>query len=250
MRTRMLAAVMLLWTVIGGVARADDLLVFAAASLTDAMNELGKTWEGQSHGHVTFSFGASNDLARQIKAGAPADVFFSADVEQVAGLERDGLVDASARRELLSNVLAVIVPSDAKKAPAKPADLAEVQRVSLANPDGVPAGRYARAWLQSQQLWDRLAERVVPAPDVRGALAAVASGNVDAGIVYRTDAAISPKVRVAFLVPRAEGPSIVYALAPLKRAKHADAKAFVEFLASPAARAVYERLGFVVLPAH
>lgn len=231
-----------------GRAVAADLLVFAAASLTDAMTELGTAWAAQSPTTVAFSFGASNDLARQIRAGAPADVFFSADVEQMAGLERDGLVDPAARRDLLSNLLVVIVPADSTATITGVAALADVERLSLANPDGVPAGRYARAWLQSQGVWDRVAPHVVPAADVRAALAAVASGNVDAGIVYATDAAISPKVRVAFEVPRAQGPQIVYALAPLQASKHPEAAAFATFLAGPTATAVYERLGFLVLP--
>ncbi|HEV7732873.1 MAG TPA: molybdate ABC transporter substrate-binding protein [Candidatus Binatia bacterium] len=231
-----------------GRAAADDLLVFAAASLTDAMTELGKTWAAQSPTKVAFSFGSSNDLARQTRAGAPADVFFSADVEQVAALERDGLIDPATRRDLLSNLLVVVVPIDSKATITSAADLAGVERLSLGNPDGVPAGRYARAWLQSQGVWDRIAPHVVPAVDVRAALAAVASGNVEAGIVYKTDAAISPKVRVAFEVPRAQGPAIVYALAPLKASKNPEAAAFARFLAGPTATPVYERLGFVVLP--
>ncbi len=231
-----------------GRAAANDLLVFAAASLTDALTELGTAWAAQSPAKVAFSFGASNDLARQIRAGAPADVFFSADVEQIAALERDGLVDPATRRDLLSNVLVVIVPIGSTATIANAADLAGVERLSLANPDGVPAGRYARAWLQSQGVWDRMAPHVVPAVDVRAALAAVASGNVEAGVVYKTDAAISPKVRVAFEVPRAQGPSIVYALAPLRASRNPEAAAFARFLAGPTATPVYERLGFVVLP--
>lgn len=244
---RLLLAFLITLSLVGRAA-ADDLLVFAAASLTDAMTELGKVWAAQSPTKVSFSFGASNDLARQIRAGAPADVFFSADVEQVAALERDGLVDPSTRRDLLSNALVVIVPVESKATITGAADLAGVERLSLANPDGVPAGRYARAWLQSQGVWDRVAPHVVPAVDVRAALAAVASGNIEAGIVYKTDAAMSPKVRVAFEVPRAQGPSIVYALAPLKASKNPEAAAFATFLTGPTATPVYERLGFVVLP--
>jgi molybdate transport system substrate-binding protein len=228
------------------IAAAEELLVFAAASLTDALTEIAT-------GHqppVTFSFGSSNDLARQIRAGAPADVFFSADVEQVAALEKDGLIVPSTRRDLLSNTLVVIVPKDSTLTIASAADLANVAKLSLANPDGVPAGKYARAWLPSKGVWDEVADKVVPASDVRGALAAVASGNIDAGIVYRTDAAISKDVKIAYEVPKPEGPSIVYALAAVKASKQPEAAAkLAAQLAAPAAATVSERFGFSVLPA-
>lgn len=237
----MLVVALLSTTAVG----ADELLVFGAASLTDALKDVGRAYPTP----VAFSFGSSNDLARQIRAGAPADVFFSADVEQIAGLEKDGLIVPSTRRDVLSNVLVVIVPKDSTLAIASAADLVKVPRLSLANPDGVPAGKYARAWLQAKGVWDEIAPKVVPAADVRGALAGVASGNLEAGIVYRTDAAISKDVKIAYEVPRTEGPSIVYALAAVTASKQPDAAAkLAAHLTGPEAMKVYERFGFMPLP--
>jgi len=230
-------------------ARGEELLVFSAASLTDALTELGAAFERRGGDRVLFSFGASSDLARQIEAGAAADVFFSADAARMDAVERAGLVDSTERRDLLSNVLVVIVPHDAKTAIATPEDLSTLARLALANPEAVPAGVYARTWLQSLGLWERLKDKVVPTVDVRAALAAVEGAHADAGIAYATDAAVSKRVRVAYRVPRAQGPPIVYVLAPLKASKKAAARAFVRFLASPAAAPTWKRFGFLVLPA-
>jgi len=229
-------------------ARAAELLAFAAASLTDAMTELGKAFEQRSGDPVRFSFGASSDLARQIQAGAPADVFFSADAARMDQLEQAGLVDKADRRDVLSNDLVVIVPADAKTTITGPADLTKLEHLVLANPDSVPAGVYARTWLQSLGFWDRVKDKVVPTVDVRAALAAVDAGHAEAGIVYATDAAITKGVRVAYRVPREQAPPIVYVLAPLNASKNPAARELVRFLASPDAAATYRRLGFIVLP--
>jgi molybdate transport system substrate-binding protein len=229
-------------------ARAEEVLVFAAASLTDVLRELGGSFETRTGDHVTFSFGASSDLARQIRAGAPADAFFSADVAQMDQVERAGLVDAGERRDVLSNALVVVVPAAAKTTIAEPADLATLRTLALANPESVPAGVYARTWLQSLGLWDRVKEKVVPALDVRAALAAVQSEHADAAIVYATDAALSRDTRVAYRVPRESGPKIVYVLAPVKASARTATRAFTRFLSSPEAAPAYERFGFVVLP--
>jgi len=229
-------------------ARAAELLAFAAASLTDAMTELGKAFEQRSGDPVRFSFGASSDLARQIQAGAPADVFFSADAARMDQLEQAGLVDKADRRDVLSNDLVVIVPADAKTTITGPADLTKLEHLALANPDSVPAGVYARTWLQSLGFWDRVKDQVVPTVDVRAALAAVDAGHAEAGIVYATDAAITKGVRVAYRVPREQAPPIVYVLAPLNTSKNPAARELVRFLASPDAAATYRRLGFIVLP--
>lgn len=229
-------------------ARAEDVLIFAAASLTDVLKELGGSFETRTGDHVTFSFGASSDLARQIEAGAPADVLFSADVAQMNRVEQAGLVDPGERREVLSNSLVVVVPREAKTAVAAPADLAELGTLALANPEAVPAGVYARTWLQSLGLWERVKDKVVPTLDVRAALAAVRSEHADAAIVYATDAAISPETRVAYRVPRESGPRILYVLAPMKASTKRATHALTRFLSSPEAAPVYERFGFVVLP--
>ncbi len=165
------------------------------------------------------------------------------DEVQAAGLVRPG-----DRVDLLSNRLVVVVPSGATTALPAPEDLARVRRLALGDPQAVPAGIYARQWLEKRGLWERLRDRVVPTLDVRAALAAVESGNADAGIVYETDAAISKRVRVALEVPEAEAPRIVYPAALLATAKGAPPRAFFESLRSPEARAVFERLGFEFLP--
>jgi molybdate transport system substrate-binding protein len=197
---------------------------------------------------VVLNFAGSSDLARQIRAGAPADVFFSADREQVDTLVRAGLVRAEDAVDVLSNVLVVVVPATAGPvAVVAPADLLRLRRVALADPEAVPAGVYARKWLDSRGLWKGLRDRVVPTLDVRAALAAVASEGAQAAIVYRTDAALSPRVRVAFEVPQDAGPRIVYCLAPLGSSRTAAAGELVRFLLSPRARVVYRRLGFLVV---
>jgi molybdate transport system substrate-binding protein len=227
-------------------ARAEDLVVFAAASLTDALREAGRAWEAQADGRVTFNFAGSSTLARQIVAGAPADVFFSADRAQMETVERAGMVAPGAAVDVLSNVLVIVVPRDGA-AVAAPGDLRRVHRLALADPEAVPAGVYARRWLESEGLWSAVREHVVPTLDVRAALAAVEAGHADAGIVYRTDAAGASRVRIAFEVPRAEGPPIVYTLAPLAHPAHAGAERLAHWLGSPPARAIYARHGFLPL---
>lgn len=231
-------------------ARAGELDVFAAASLTDALGEIGREWERAAGLRVAFNFAGSNDLARQIRAGAPADVFVSADSAQMDALEQAGLVLAARRVDLLSNLLVVVVPQDADWRPASASELRRARRLALADPEAVPAGIYARRWLERLGLWAELRERVVPALDVRAALAAVEAGHAEAGVVYRTDAALARRVTVALTVPRAEGPQITYVAAPLVGSKHADAAAaFVRHLRSARAARVFERHGFLVLAA-
>jgi molybdate transport system substrate-binding protein len=228
-------------------AAGDEVVVFAAASLADALEEIGKAFKAQTGHHVALSFGGSNDLARQIRAGAPAEVFVSASVERMDEAERAGLVRAGDRFDLLSNRLVVVVPAAAATAAMSAEDLLGVRRLALGDPEAVPAGIYARQWLEKRGLWERVRGRVVPTLDVRAALAAVESGNAAAGIVYRTDAAISKRVRVVLEVPAAEAPRIVYPAALLTTSRGPAARAFFEHLRSPGARAVFERLGFGVL---
>jgi molybdate transport system substrate-binding protein len=229
------------------LASAEEVNLFAASSLTDALQEVAEGFEKATGHKVVFNLAGSNDLARQIKAGAPADVFFSADKAQMDGLETAGLVRAGDRRDVLSNVLVVVVPKDAPARVAGPRDLRAVTRLALADPQGVPAGVYARTWLESIGLWKELAGKVVPTLNVRAALAVVESENAEAGIVYRTDAALSKRVRVAFEVPRDQGPAIVYPMAPLAASTKAATTALVTHLISEPARAAYGRFGFVVL---
>jgi len=218
------------------------LLVFAAASLTESLQEIGKAYEAKTGTPVTFSFGASSDLARQISAGAPADVFFSADTAKMDGLEKGGFVRKEARREFLSNQLAVVVPLSSTAKVAGPRDLLQFRKLALADPQGVPAGVYTRHWLESAGLWKEIEPRVVPTLDVRAALAAVETEAAPAGVVYSTDARVSRKVKAIFETPT--DPPILYSAAIVARSSHPAAKGFVEFLQTPEPIAVFGRAGF------
>ncbi len=226
---------------------ADELSVFAAASLADALEEIAPAFIADTGHRPVFNLAGSNDLARQIAAGAPADVFFSADAAQMDLVEKAGRVRAVDRVELLSNTLAIVVPADSTLAVGQPSDLLAARRLALADPEAVPAGVYARAWLESQGLWVRLAPRVIPTLNVRAALHAVESGNADVAIVYRTDARLSRRARLAYNVPREQGPRIVYVVAPLADSpRTGSAAAFVRQLRSPESARVFERHGFLV----
>jgi len=234
-------------------AGAPELRVAAAASTRDALLALEQLYEEATGVELVLQLGSSGTLARQIVAAASADVFLSADEREMDRVDAAGLLADGSRRALLSNQLVVIVPADAPALDG-PFDAhrlagAHLRRLALADPAGVPAGRYARAWLEGQGLWAAVEARVLPAVDVRAALAAVEAGAAEAGIVYRTDAARSGRVRIVHVVPAAEGPAITYPAAALAGPREARARAFVDFLGSPAARAVFEAQGFRVLPA-
>ena len=227
---------------------AAELKIFAAASLSDALPQIARAYEGAGGDKLVFNLGASSLLARQIKEGAPADVFFSADEARMDELAKSGLVLADTRKTLLSNTLVIVVNAREGAAVSAPADLAKdaVRRLALAEPETVPAGVYAKDYLQKAGLGPRLAAKVVSTENVRACLAAVESGNVDAGIVYKTDALISKKVKIAFEIPAAEGPKISYPLAVVKDAPQADAaRRLAAHLASPEAMAVFVKHGFL-----
>jgi molybdate transport system substrate-binding protein len=208
--------------------------------------------EKQSGDKIAFNFGASSTLARQIEEGAPADIFFSADEAKMDQLEKQGLILKGSRTSRLSNTLVIIVATDHGADIQSPKDLAsaKVKRLALAEPKTVPAGIYAREYLQQQKLWSAVEAKIIPTENVRATLAAVEAGNVEAGIVYKTDAAISKKVKVAFEVPVNESPRISYPMAMTTNAAHADAaRKFLSFLNSKESDAVFTRYGFIVLPA-
>ena len=231
-------------------ARAAELTVHAAASLTDALKELAPAYEQQSGDKLRFNFGASSQLARQIKEGAPGDVFFSADEAQMNHLDQAGALAPGTRENLLGNSLVIVVPADSALKITSAADLAkpEVRKVAVAEPNSVPVGVYTKEYLTKLGLWEKVSPKVVPTENVRASLAAVESGNVEAGTVYKPDALISKKVRVAYEVPAAEGPRIVYPLAALKDSKDpAAARRLLAFLGGGDARAVFARHGFAVL---
>ena len=231
---------------LGAPARADEVLVFAASSLSDAVTEIARGFEARTGHKVVASFAGSNELARQIRAGAPAGVFVSAHPGRVDELEKAGLVVEGNRIDLLGNRLVVVVPAGSRLAIERLEHLAAARRIALADPQAVPAGIYARQWLEARGMWAVLAERVVPAVDVRGALAAVDAGAADAAVVYKTDLSAARSTRLAFEVPAAESPRILYPAA-LLQPKSPAARAFYAHLRSAEARAVFERLGFEVL---
>jgi len=234
-----------------GPVRHEELLVFAAASLTDALQDAGERWGRESRFRVAFNFAGSSTLERQIEAGAPADLFVSADAAKVDALERAGLLEPGTRHTLFSNRLVVVVAA-VKGAPVSElADLAKpgVESLAIAQPDSVPAGIYARELLQSAGLWDAVRAKVIPTENVRAALAAVASGDADAAIVYSTDVEISRRVRVAVTVDPSAGPQIAYVAAVPVSAPHSVlARRFLAWFATDEARQLFARHGFLVLP--
>lgn len=226
----------------GGARR--EILVYAAASLRDAVTEAASSFEG---GSVVFNFAGSNTLAQQVLAGAPADLFLSADEKWMDEVERAGRVEPGTRVVLVENALVLVARSDSRLNLASPADLATAsyRALALGDPRAVPAGRYAKAALGAT--WEAVRDRIVPAPDVRAALALVESDPEIVGIVYRTDAAASGKIRTLHLFETS--PPIRYAAAIVAGAPDPDgARAFLAHLRSREARAVFERHGFV-LPA-
>jgi len=232
------------------VARADEILVSAAASLTDAMNDIGRAYQAKSKHTVKFNFGPSSGLARQIDEGAPADIFFSADIKQMDGLDKKGRLEPATRKDLLSNLLVMVVPFDSHLKLASPKDLLNpnVKKIALAEPASVPAGVYSKKYLLDEGLWKEVAAKVVPTQDVRATLAAVESGNVEAGFIYKTDAAISKKVKIVYEVPPEKGPKITYPVAIVKDSKHKSAaRNFLSYLQSAEAKNIFKRYGFVVL---
>jgi len=230
-------------------AGAAELKVFAAASLMESLKEIAAAYEKQTGDKIVFNFGASSFLARQIEEGAPADIFFSADEAKMDGLEKKGLIVKDTRKSRLSNSLVIVVATEKGASIDTPKDLAtdKVKRLALAEPRTVPAGIYAREYLQKQNLWPAVEAKVVPTENVRAALAAVESGNVEAGMVYKTDAAMSKKVRVAYEVPASDSPAISYPMAVVKDSKQLDAAGrFLKHLDSDEASRVFEKFGFLV----
>jgi molybdate transport system substrate-binding protein len=231
------------------VVHAASINVFAAASLTDSLKELAAAYEKPSGDTIVFNFGASSTLARQIEEGAPADIFFSADEAKMDGLEKKGLILKETRKSRLSNLLVIVVAAQGGAAIASANDLAtaKVKRLALAEPKTVPAGIYAKEYLQKQNLWSAVEPKVIPTENVRAALAAVEAGNVEAGIVYKTDAEIYKKVKVAYEIPAKDGPAISYPMAVVKEARQPEtAKRFLQYLDSDDAAKVFEKFSFII----
>lgn len=274
---RRLLALAIILLPFGGWGRAlsagrPSLLVFAAASLTNALQQIGPLYTRRSGEPVTFSFAASSTLARQIEAGAQANVFFSADTDWMDFLESRHLIDPATRRDIVGNRLALIAPAGSavrltiRKDVDLTAALGASGRLAIAEPESVPAGRYARDALSSLGVWPSVTGRLIPAENVRAALEYVARGEAPLGIVYASDACIEPRVRIVGLFPPASHPRISYPAAvvtsgqPAEVRQHGqagqpgqpgeprgvtrEADRFVHFLASPEAQRIFHKYGF------
>jgi molybdate transport system substrate-binding protein len=233
-------------------ASAADITVYAAVSLTDALRAIQPKYEAATGDKLLFNLQGSNVLALQITKGAPADVFFSADEAQMDKLQKAGLIAAATRQDILFNRLVVVVGASSPLQLASLADLAkpEVKHLALADPRSVPAGVYAKEYLQGANVWDQIEARVVPAENVRAALAGVEAGNAEAGIVYQSDALVSHGLKVALTLPDSPKIRIAYPAAALAHAPNPEgAKKFVLYLQNDAdARAIFAKYGFIVGP--
>lgn len=235
-------------------ARAQDdagLTVFAAASLKEALDEAAAAYRKQTGVPVRVSYAASSALARQIEQGAPADVFFSADLEWMDYLQQRNRLDVATRRSLLGNRLVLIAPRASKaqvdlKRPATLLAALGDGRLAVGQTRTVPAGKYAKASLESLSLWNGVRPRLAESESVRAALMLVARGETPLGIVYASDAKAEPGVRVVATFPEDSHPPIVYPVAALRGARAAQAARFVQWLGSPAADALFTKRGFAV----
>lgn len=229
-------------------AMAGELLVSAASSLTNAFKEAAQSYEAQYPGtKVALNFAASGVLLQQIAKGAPVDVLASADQETMDAAQKQGLLAADARRDFVRNSLVLVVPSDSTFHVKRLDDLglAAITRIAISNPASVPVGRYARHALEAAKLWPQIQAKAITTQNVRQSLDYVARGEVDAGFVYNTDAALmKDKVRVAFEIPL--DVPVTYPIAAMKQgANGAEARRFVDFMLTPAAQAIFAKYGFL-----
>ncbi len=234
---------------LAGRAAAAPPLVLAAASLQESLNAAADAWARAGHERPVLSFAASSALARQIAAGAPADLFVSADIPWMDHVEQRGLVARGSRVALLTNQLVLIAPAG----PTRPVAVRRGfplavalgrERLAMADPDSVPAGLYGKEALTKLGVWAAVAPKVARAENVRAALALVERGEAPYGIVYKTDALASAKVKIVGVFPAASHAPIVYPAAVLTTAKSPDAAPFLRFLASRPTKAIFARYGF------
>lgn len=237
----------LLLVAIVTTASAPPLLVSAAISLTDALQTVEKVYVAGGGGRVQFNFAGSNVLARQIVNGAPVDIFISADELQMDYAGREGAIDTRSRRDLLSNRLAVVTSRGRTTTVRDHRGLGQeaVRRIAIADPAAVPAGVYAKQYLETMGLWQQLQPKLLPLANVRAALAATESGGADAAIVYESDAATSNEVDLAFVVSGANAPRIIYPAAIVTRSSNKEEAArFLEFLTTSEATKIFTRYKF------
>lgn len=226
----------------------QPLTVCAAVSLTDALQEIARAYENAGGGPVRFNLAASNVLARQLVNGAPADLFISADEAQMDLAARAGAIDPSSRVDLVGNRLAILSRSGGP-AVQEPRDLAtdRIRRIAVGDPSAVPAGVYARRFLETAQLWPSVQHRIVPVGNVRAALTSVLNGSADAAIVYESDTLAAPGAK-AVVISGAHAPKIVYPAAIVSRTRdRAGAERFLTFLCGSEAAAIFARFRFAPL---
>ena len=241
------------WVVCSGCTIRDrtassfTLTVSAAASLQNVMKTMGEVYQTQTPAvAIAYNFGSSGSLQRQIEQGAPVDVFLSAAPQQMKRLEEKGLLLTNTRKDLLSNQVVLVIPKAVTNITTF-RDLTgpQVHKVAVGDPNSVPAGQYSQEVLTTLKLYQSLAEKLVFARDVRQALAYVETRNVDAGLVYATDAKRSDQVRVIAIAPPESHSPIIYPVAVLKESRSPNvAKTFVQFLSSDAAQIIFEKYGF------
>jgi molybdate transport system substrate-binding protein len=236
-------------------AQTPSVTVFAAASLKTAVDDIAAQWHKETGKTARISYAASGALAKQIEAGAPADIFLSADVPWMDYAAERKLIKPETRRNLLGNALVLVAPADSKTAPMQIdaqtdllALLGKDGRLAMGQPKSVPAGAYAEQALTSLGLWDRVKVRIAQTQSVRATLIFVARGEAPLGIVYRSDAHAERKVKVLGTFPESSHAPIVYPIALIAASTNPDAKAFYDYLASPAASAIFKRESFDVLP--
>ena len=227
-------------------------VVFAAASVKNALDTIVKGWEQSGSGKATLSFAASSAIAKQIESGAPADVFISADLKWMDWLAERKLIDAASRKNLLANTLVLIAAKDSTQSLKiekgfKLADALGNDRIAMGDTKSVPAGTYGQAALTYLGVWDQVSAKVAGAENVRVALAYVARGETPLGIVYGTDAKSEPNVKVVDTFPAESHPPIVYPVALTASSANPAAKAFLAYLSSPEAAKAFEEQGFTVL---
>ena len=235
-------------------AQADDVLVFAAASVKPALDAILETPEAKAIGTVKTSYGASSQLAKQIEAGAPAALFVSADKDWMDYVAKQDLIDPASRVDLLGNTLVLIAPKDSTASVELRAGVSLLPalgdgRLAMAEPSAVPAGKYGKAALVALGAWSTVESRVVAGDNVRAALNFVVRGEAPLGIVYRSDAVSEPTVRVIATFPADSHAPIVYPLALVRAHASDEARKLHALLRTPAARAVFEKYGFDVVDA-
>ena len=237
----------------GGGPSGDRLVIAAAASTTDAVNEILTTWEAPAETSAQGTFASSSTLARQIEAGAPIHIFISANISWMDHLEERNLTAPGSRATLLTNRLVLVAPSDAADLPEgflrQPELWAERlgdQRLSLGDPAHVPAGVYARAALEHLGVWEEVSDRIAPGMDVRGALALVERGESPLGIVYATDAQTSQKTKVLLTFPTDSHPDIAYPMAMIREHENAHVQSLFAHLTAPKSKHIWTEHGFMV----